>query len=376
MKTRMWRLMGAGCLALVGGCAPSPPGGPGGPGGGYPASAVVGRVEERTLNEEVVATGTLVARDAVTVISELDAAVREIGFTEGQSVSKGQMLFRLDPVRTQAQLEEAQAAYTIAELSYERSLALQENGTISAQEFDQAESAYLSAKAQLALAGDQHSKTEIAAPFDGVAAEREVSVGQYVNRGQMLTSLIAIDPLELEFDIPERHLSKLEAGMEATFASPAYPEEPFAGEVTYVSPSVDRGMRTIRVKATLDNADARLRPGMFGDVTLVLARRDGVLVIPESAVQLLGGLPTVMAINEVGLSEFRQVTVGARIRGWLEVREGLSVGELVVVEGYQKMGPGMQVVATEGSAEYGVTPGPLTPTADAPARDGGVHATD
>lgn len=372
MRTGPGRVGWVVLTLAAGGCAPTPQGGGGGgpPQGDYPAAAVVAQVEERTIRDEVVVVGTIAPRDAVTVVSELDAAVQEIGFTEGHPVARDDVLFRLDPVRTQAQLADAEATFQMAKLTYDRSQTLLDDGTISDQEFDQAEATFRGAEAALALATDQHAKTSITAPFDAVAAEREVSVGQYVTRGQVLTSLSGVDPLEVEFDVPERHLGRLRLGMEAEFATPAYPDDLFSGAVTYVAPVIDARTRTVRLKATVENADLRLRPGMFGEVSLVVAERTGALLIPEAAIQFLNGEPTVVAVNGEGRTEFRTVTTGRRQRGWLEVREGLAAGDRVVVEGYQKMGPGMAVVATEASAAYGVTPGPLAPATETPAPDG------
>jgi membrane fusion protein (multidrug efflux system) len=139
----------------------------------------------------------------------------------------------------------------------------------------------------------------------------------------------------------------------------AYPEETFSGQVVYVAPLVNERTRTVRVKAEVSNESGRLKPGMFGALTLVLEQRENALVIPEACIQFKGGATSIVVVNHEGLSEFRSVQIGNRFKGRVEIVDGVSEGEIVVVEGFQKMGPGTQVIAAPESAEYGVPPGPL-----------------
>jgi membrane fusion protein (multidrug efflux system) len=343
-------------------------------------SAVVARAEARDVEETVVVVASLAAKDAVTFISELDAKVVEILFEEGDLVKEGDPLFRLDETRTRARLDEAEASHKLAELTYRRNEQLLKNETISQQEFDRSEADYYNRRAAIALARDEQTKTEIAAPFGGIIGERDVSVGQYVSQGRELARLTRMDPLEVVFDVPERHLARLNDTLDIAFETDAYPGEGFTGQVTYVSPSVSERTRTVRVKAEIPNTNARLKPGMFGRLALILERRANALVIPEACIQFDGEATMVVAVDEAGKSVFKPVRVGRRFESLAEILEGLSAGDLVVVEGFQKMGPGMTIMAAPESQAYGVTPGPLgaaTATDDSQAQAGDEvsHAT-
>jgi membrane fusion protein (multidrug efflux system) len=337
----------------------------------------VARAERQTVEDRVVVVATLESKDTITVLSELDATVKEIAFSEGQAVRRGDSLIFLDDVRTRAELDEAEAGFRLAELSFNRNKELLDNQTISQQEYDQAEASYYDRKATLELARDLHENTVIAAPFSGLVGERDVSVGQFVTRGERLTRLMSMDPLEMVFDVPERHLGRLKAGLGVSFTADAMSDERFAGRVTYIAPRVSPRTRSVRVKAEVPNEDGRLKPGMFGDLALVLERRDDAVVIPESSIKIMGGAKMVVIVNGDGKAEFRPVRTGLRARGSAEVIEGLTAGELILVEGHQKVfGPGMTVVAAPESAEYGVDPGPLGSVGPGHGPDDGAAGGD
>ena len=360
-----WRFV---ALAAAAGCGKPAPPQQGGP-GDFPVSAVVARAERRTVEDRVVLAATLISRDEVNLISELDATVIEIAFTEGGPVRKDDPLFRFDPTRTQARLEEAEAGFRLTELAFQRNRDLLANQTISQEEYDQTEATFYDRKAALALARDEQAKTLIQAPFDGVVGEREVSVGQFVTRGAVLARLAAMDPLEIVIDVPERHLGRLRSDLTVTYDADAFAGETVEGRVTYIAPQIDERTRTVRIKAEVPNPAGRLKPGLFGEAGLVLARRENAIVIPEACVQFLGEGTTVVAVNGAGRSEFRTVRIGKRFEGATEILEGLREGEHVVVEGFQKMGPGMTVHAAPESERYGVAPGPLGTAPAASAQD-------
>ena len=348
------------CLLLTG-CGKPP--GPGGPpmGGAFPVAAVVAKAQPETLSETVSVIGTIESTDAMMVVSELDSTVREILFTEGQQVEQDAVLVRLDDVATQARLAEAKAAHAMAKLSYDRNRKLLANDTISQQEFDESDTTFQDRTAALALAQDEQEKTQITAPFAGVVGERNISVGQFVTRAESLTELVRLDPLDVTFSVPERKLGKLRSDLSISFVPDAFPDNTVTGSVTFVAPQVDTRSRTIRAKASLANEDGKLRPGMFGRVTLAIDQKENALTIPESAVQLSGTGATVIRIDDEGKATFAPVQLGQRFKGRVEVIDGLAAGDLVVAEGWQKMGPGSPVIASPESADHGVTPGPLGP---------------
>lgn len=347
-------LAGAVPLFLCGCKPPSPEG----EGGDWPVSAVVAQVEQEKIEEAVSLVGSLRAREAIDLVSEIDAVVEEIGFSEGQPVERDAVLFRLDEAKLQASLEAAQARFKLAETNFKRNEELLRNQTISQQEFDQVLANLEADQAALDLAREQLADAVIRAPFAGVTGERQVSVGQFVNRGTVLGSLVNMDPLEAVFDVPERYLGQLSAGRTVTIRTAAYGDEGFAGEVFFVAPRVNERDRTVRVKAKIPNTDGRLKPGMFGNLALVLGVREAALTLPESCLKYRGDDASVVVRNAEGKAEFRPVSVGIRMKGRVEIVDGVTAGELVVAEGHQKMGPGSTIMIAPGSERYGVSPPP------------------
>jgi membrane fusion protein (multidrug efflux system) len=206
------------------------------------------------------------------------------------------------------------------------------------------------------------SDTEIKAPFDGVISERLVSVGQYITAGQPVTRLISMDPLEAEFYVPERYISQIKKGQKISFNSSSSPDAAISGEIFFIDPAMNESTRTVLVKASIPNPDFSFKPGFFGKLDVVLAEKANAIVIPESCVRYAGDQASVVVMNSEGKAEFRNVTVGQRMPGRVEIAEGLDAGERVVVEGYQKMGPGTGIIISPASEKYGVTPPP--PAAD------------
>lgn len=325
-----------------------------------PVSAVLAKATAQPVKDSVRVVGSLMARDAITIVSELDATVTNVLVTEGQKIQTGDKLFLLDDVTTGARLSEAEAAHKLAALSNMRNADLLKNRTISQQTYDEGEANLKSKEALLKLAKDEHTKTTIHAPFPGTAGERTVSSGQFVTRGQPLLDLVRVDPLDIVGDVPERYTAALSNGQEIVFTTDAYPGQSFAASIWYVAPMLNAASRTIRIKAEIPNADSLLKPGMFGNMSITLEERDASLLIPESCIQMQESNTMVVRVNAEGRAELIPVKTGARSKGRVEILSGLTDGDLVVVEGWQKMGPGSPVLAAPESEAYGVTPGPVT----------------
>ena len=375
MKKRWMGVLMAGvALAFVAGCGKPQAGG--GPPPGMAMPAIVGKVKQEEISISVDLVASLVARDQVTLVSELDSTVLNVAVKEGDRVKKGDVLFTLDDVQTKARLEEAKSALSLAELSFKRNKELLANETISQQEYDEAVSMLASRKAGFTLAKDQQAKTTIRAPFAGVVGEKSVSAGQYVRRGDVLIALTATDPLDLVVDVPERYLSSVKAGQVMRFETDAFQGESFEGVVRYIAPTLSEASRTVRVKAEVANKDMVLRPGLFGRVVLELENRDA-LMLPETAISVSRMGATVVTVSPEGMTGFAPVTTGIRQKGRVEIAGGLDAGVMVVLEGWQKMGPGMPVIAAPGSEAHGVAPGPIgAPAAEGAAEEHEPEATD
>jgi membrane fusion protein (multidrug efflux system) len=312
------------------------------------------------LTEKLVIVGNLKARELVSVISEVDARIDHIGFTEGHAVAAGQTLFRMDDRKLAARVAETEARFALATAELTRARRLLDNGSIAQQALDEALAAYQTSEATLALAREQLSDAVIIAPFAGAMTERRVSTGQFVTRGQYLVSLVQTDPLEVEFNLPERYLGQVGAGQTVSLSTAAWPDATFAGRIVFIAPQIDPASRTVLVKAELANPDGRLRPGMFGNLAWEFRVRARALVVPEAAIQFQQETTLAVVVNAEGRADFRTVQVGMRLAGQAEILSGLAAGERVVVEGFQKMGPGSRVQISPDSRRYGIAP-------DAPA---------
>ena len=191
--------------------------------------------------------------------------------------------------------------------------------------------------------------------FAGRMDERKVSLGQFVNIGEELSTLIQTNPLEVQFNVPERYLGQLQMGQQIIITSVAYQGENFKGEVFFISPQLDELNRTILMKANIDNADGRLKPGMFANLELVFRVINDAIIIPEQAITYQVDQASVVVMNAENKAEYRHISVGMRILGLAEIQQGLEAGERIVVEGFQKMAPGTVIMISSKSEKYGVS---------------------
>lgn len=366
MKKRIqsWLTL-ASILILISGCGRPP--GSGGQHGGYAVNGVVAPATEETIEVTVQLVGSLKARESIDVVSEINGVIAEIKFTEGQPVKAGDALVRIDDAKLKARLAEASARLNLAMTNFKRARNLVDSATISQQEFDQARAEFDVAEASFKLIEEELGDSDIVAPFAGTTSARMVSPGEYVTAGRPITRLVQMDPLEAEFNVPEAYASEVKMGQKIVMNSVALPDEEITGEVFFVDPIVNTDTRTVLVKALVPNHELRLKPGLFGKLDLVLAQRDNAIVVPESSVKYAGDQASVVVRNAEGKAEFRNVKVGERYPGKVEIIEGLEPGELVVVEGFQKMGPGTDIIISPASEKYGVSVEP--PPAQAAAAE-------
>ena len=315
----------------------------GGMHGGFSVSVVAEPVKEERIEDKISLVGSLAADEIVEIKNQIAGVIERIGFQEGQAVTEGQMLFMIDAQKLDATLAQAEANLGLAQTTFDRLSSLISAGAISQQEFDQAKSDLESKKAEADLIKARLKETVISASFDGVMGERKVSLGQFVEQGTTLTFLISQDPLKAEFHVSERFLGQLKEGQSIEVTVAAYPDETFAGEVYFIDPQVDEQTRTALVKAKLPNPDGKLRRGMFANLDLIVAVRAQALTIPETALIPKGEEVYVFVVDNESKAQMKPVKVGLRMAAKAEIIEGLSAGENVVVEGYQKIGPGSPV---------------------------------
>lgn len=311
--------------------------------GGFAVSVVAEPVKEEKIEDKISLVGNLKADESIEIKNQFAGVIEEIGFDEGQAVKQGQMLLMIDASKLKASLAQAQANLGLAQTTFDRLSTLIKANAISQQEYDQAQSDLASRKAEIELINAQLKEAVISATFDGVMGERKVSLGQFVAQGTTLTYLIQQNPMKAEFRVPERFLGQLKDGQGIEVRVAAYPEENFTGEVYFIDPQVDELTRTALVKAKLPNPDGKLKRGMFANLNLIVSIREKALVISEMALIPRSEEVFVFIVDAENKAQMKPVKVGIRMVGKVEIIEGVAAGENVIVEGFQKIGPGSLV---------------------------------
>lgn len=301
----------------------------------------VAAVDMVRLERRISAVGTLRSHDSVMLRPEISGRIAEINFTEGGKVQKGQMLVRLDDSVAKARLQQARANMQLAGSQYRRSVELSKQGFVSSQARDESASNLAVQQAAVALAEAELEKTVIQAPFDGLVGLRTVSVGDYVGPGTDLVPIEAIDPLNVDFRVPEQFLRAVSVGSRLLVSFDALSGFEREGSVGAISPLVDVGGRSLLLRAHIPNPDALLRPGLFARVKLELAETQG-LVVPESALAPSGDAQYVYRVED-GVVRRIMVEIGQRVGASVEIAQGLNEGDQVVVSGLQKVRDGTEV---------------------------------
>jgi membrane fusion protein (multidrug efflux system) len=347
------------CLALLAagvtlaGCKKAiAPGGA--PPGGFAVQAVVIEAKVQAVSESLSLVGTIAANEIVEIKSETDGTIEDIPFKEGQNVKQGDLLVQLDASKFAAAVAEAEANFKLSQANHARSQQLFRDKLISQQEFDQFAAQFQANQASLDLKKRQLKDTRILAPFKGVVGARQVSPGQVISKNTTLTWLVDLDPVKVEVNVPERYLSQVAIGQTIEFTVAAFASEPFRGEVYFISPQIDSATRTALIKARIPNPYHKLKGGMFASLALRLQLRDSAIVVPEPALVSNGDTVTVFVVDDKGMAQIRPVKVGLRLAGKAEVLSGVQPGDKVVVEGVQKLFPGVPVklAPAEAAAPY------------------------
>jgi membrane fusion protein (multidrug efflux system) len=260
-------------------------------------------------------------------------------FHEGQSVSRGTALVKIDDAVLRAQAERADADRDLARQQLARIRKLKEQNAATPADLERVEAAARSAEANYSLLQLQIARSVVRAPFSGAVGQRFVSVGDYVTTASRLLTLQTVNPQRAVIEVPERHAGNLRPGQTVEFTVAAAPGKTFAARVDFIDPVVRPDNRTIMVKGLAPNPNNVLRPGMFIEARLATSTRANAVVIPEDAVQPLR-TANVAWVADKGKASRRVVQLGVRSQGFVEVLSGVSAGELVVVGGLERMGEG------------------------------------
>ena len=300
------------------------------------------KVAMQALPQTITAVGSLRSDESITVRPEVAGRISAILFKEGQHVGKGMTLIRLDPAINAAEVQQARANLKLAKSKYDRAVELSQRNFISGQAKDEAENNLRVAEAAVALVEARLAKMEIKAPFSGVIGLRVVSVGDYVKEGADVVNLESVDPLKVDFRVPEIYMRQVQVGQTLSVSLDALPGKSFDGKVFAINPLVDAAGRAVVIRAIVGNPDTSLRPGMFARVKLITRDEKEALVVPEQAIVPQGDEQYVFRIVDGKVARVK-VELGQRREGKVEIVKGLDANDVVVTAGQLKLRDGMAV---------------------------------
>jgi membrane fusion protein (multidrug efflux system) len=314
----------------------------------FPPAAVETTIaKERTVPVTVAALGSLEADQSIVVSPEIDGIVTSIDFGDGQRLKKGDTIISLDSASQKARLMQAQARVVLTRANFDRAERLRKQGSGTERARDEALNDMRSAEADLAAAQAEFDKANITAPFAGIIGLRQVSLGQYLKAGSPIATLADVDHLRIDFRVSEVFLTRVSKDQQVGVTLDALPGESFKGIVTAIDPVVDVSGRAISVRAVLPNDSGKLRPGLFGRVSIVTLVRNSV-VLPESVIvpQKTGGKGVFVVVDggqKGKFVEMRPVEIGERVAGEVEILTGVKAGDVVVTAGQLKLRNGAPV---------------------------------
>jgi membrane fusion protein (multidrug efflux system) len=318
-----------------------------------PETVTTAKVQIASWEMALTAVGSLTAVQGVTVAAEQPGKVVRIAFVAGATVAAGDLLVQLDTVAEEAQLRALETSAALAKVNLGRMTELVGKGLVARAEFDSTEASFKQAVAQADNLRAVIAKKQIRAPFSGRLGIRLVNLGQILKEGTPVVSLQVLQPILVNFSLPQQDLARLRPGLSVRLTAAGLGQEPVTGEITAINPELDGATRSVTLQATVANSDERLRPGMFATVTVVLPDRQEVLALPATAVLYAPYSDSVFVVEEkkdeatgVVSQVLRQqfVRIGEKRGDFVAVREGLKPGESVVSTGVFKLRNGQAVV--------------------------------
>ncbi|WP_373498859.1 efflux RND transporter periplasmic adaptor subunit [Desulfococcus sp.] len=333
-----------------------------------PETVTTARAAAASWESLIPSVGSLEAVQGVMVTAELTGKVTRIAFAPGKKVKAGDLLVTQDTSSEEARLRAAEAAMALAKINFDRARGLLAQQAISKSEFDNADAQLKSAVAEADGIRTLIEKKTIRAPFSGRLGMRLVNLGQLLKEGTPIVTLQALDPIFVNFLLPQQEIARVRRGLTVRVKTDALPGETLEGRITAINPEVDSATRNIRIQATLDNPDERLRPGMFANVAVVMPDPKPVIVIPETAVLFAPYSDSVFIVEEQKSETdgkpalvLRQqfVRLGEKQGDFAAVVSGLEDGQTVVSTGVFKLRNGQSVVVDNTlSPEFKTAPKP------------------
>lgn len=318
-----------------------------------PETVTAMSVESEQWEQKIIATATVTAVQGVEVSAEIGGRVKRIAFESGSVVNKGDVLIQLDTASEDAQLASAEATAALAKASLARVKKLNKQNLTSQDALETAEAKVKETVAQANNVRALIAKKTIKAPFSGRLGLRQVNLGQILSEGDAIVSLQTLDPIYVDFSVPQQELSRLVPELEVQVTVDAAPDQTFIGKIIATNPDVDLATRSVRVRAKVANPDEVLRPGMFAKATVIMPEKKTVLPVVVTAISYATFGNSVFVIDEqtneeTGETEkvLRQqfVRLGQARGDFIDVIDGLKPGETIVTSGVFKLRSGMKVV--------------------------------
>lgn len=318
-----------------------------------PETVTAMSVESEQWEQKIVATATVTAVQGVEVSAEIGGRVKRIAFESGSVVNKGDVLIQLDTASEDAQLASAEATAALAKASLARVKKLNKQNLTSQDALETAEAKVKETVAQANNVRALIAKKTIQAPFSGRLGLRQVNLGQILSEGDAIVSLQTLDPIYVDFSVPQKELARLVPDLEVQVTVDAAPGHTFIGKIIATNPDVDLATRSVRVRAKVANPDEVLRPGMFAKATVIMPEKKTVLPVVVTAIAYATFGNSVFVIDEhtneqTGETEkvLRQqfVRLGQARGDFIDVIDGLKPGETIVTSGVFKLRSGMKVI--------------------------------
>jgi len=333
-----------------------------------PATVTAATVESTAWETRLTSVGSLEAVQGVTVTAELGGKVTAIAFEAGAFVQAGDLLVQQDISSETAQLRAEEASLALKKANFERAKELRAENVVTQAAFDQATAEYKQAQAAIDNIRSVIAKKTIRAPFAGRLGIRLINLGQILEGGEAIVSLQAMDPIFVNFSLPQNQIARVKLGLTVRITNDALNDAVVEGRITALNPQIEEDTRNIRIQATVANLGEKLRPGMFVEVNVVLPEEDNVLIIPATAVLYAPYSDSVFVVepqkDAQGGEErlvLRQqfIRTGAQRGDYVVVTSGVKPGERVVSTGVFKYRNGQAVVVDNTlEPEFSLSPQP------------------
>ncbi|MEI8216855.1 MAG: efflux RND transporter periplasmic adaptor subunit [Eubacteriales bacterium] len=293
------------------------------------------KVISSTLENTTPIIGRVTAKDEVSIIPKVPGQVENVYVAMGDKVSKGDRLFDIDSSQIEAGYTQANDVYLNLKLNFERVSSLYNEGAISKQQMEQTKLQYENSQQSLAMAQDSLSATKVTSPISGYVTSIIAVKGGLVSQAMPAVTISNIDTVQIKSTVSENLINKINVGDKVNVLISAISEKPFVGTITALSPSPANGSLTYPLIATLDNSGKLIKPGMSVEIILVSAKKENAIVIPSGIVMIKGGKTVVAVIDDALKVSIKDVKLGIDNGEFVEVLEGLSIGEKVVTVGQQ-----------------------------------------